>query len=63
MLLQFYDDVGAAIKQTSKIKYDDEAILLSKDARVERKDMMIMEFIFKGILETGCQNKALFPNL
>ncbi|VDI67751.1 Hypothetical predicted protein [Mytilus galloprovincialis] len=33
MLLQFYDDVGAAIKQTSKIKYDDEAILLSKDAR------------------------------
>lgn len=55
----FYGYVGAAIKQESKTNYDD-AIILSKAAQMVQMDMMILQFIFKRTLETGCQQNS-FP--
>ncbi|CAG2208058.1 unnamed protein product [Mytilus edulis] len=43
----------------SKTNYDD-AIILSKAAQMVQMDMMILQFIFKGTLETGCQQNS-FP--
>ncbi|VDI03322.1 Hypothetical predicted protein [Mytilus galloprovincialis] len=63
VLLIFNEDIGKAIKQALASNYDDEAIILSKAAKIVRKDMMETNTSFKGFFETDCQKKSVPQSL
>lgn len=63
VLLIFNEDIGKAIKQALASNYDDDAIILSKAAKIVRKDMMETNTSFRGFFETDCQKKSVPQSL
>ena len=55
VLLAFSKDVGAALRQAYERDFDDEAWILSKAAKIVRRDMFSTESKFQKSLENNCQ--------
>ena len=58
VLLAFSKDVGAASRQAYERDFDDEAWILSKAAKIVRRDMFSTESKFQNSLENNCQQKS-----
>ena len=58
LLLAFSKDVGAALQQAYERDFDDEACILSKAAKIVRRDMFSTESKFQKSLENNCQQES-----
>ena len=58
VLLAFSKDVGAALRQAYERDFDDEAWILSKAAKIVRRDMFSTESKFQKSLENNCQQEG-----
>jgi len=56
ILLAFDEDIGSALRKACEIEdYDEEAICLSRAAKIVRRDMNDLQIKFSGSFEPECQ--------
>ena len=63
VLLAFNEDIGNALKIVSERDCDDEAVILSKAAKIVRRDMGNWKYIFDGSFEPKCQKQSIPASL
>ena len=63
VLLAFEDDIGSALKNMQHKDCDEEAITLSKAAKIVRRDMMESGFLFNGKFEANVQKDSVSSSL
>ena len=63
VLLAFKEDIGPALHKVCEDNYDDEAICLSKAAKIVRRDMFELQAAFTGSFDQDCQQKAVPQSL
>ena len=64
VLLAFNDDIGVALKKACETDYDDEAIIISQEANIVRKDLLNMDKSdFNGTFGMQCQQESVPQSL
>ena len=63
ILLAFNKDIGLALKRVYESDFDEEAIILSKAAKIVRRDILNTKYTFDGTFEKECQKKSVPQSL
>ena len=63
ILLAFNEDIGLALQRVSESDFDEEAIILSKAAKIVKRDILNTKYTFDGTFEKECQKKSVPQSL
>ena len=63
ILLAFDEDIGSALQRVSESDFDEEAIILSKAAKIVRRDPLNTKYTFDGTFEKQCQKESVPQSL
>ena len=63
ILLAFNEDIGLALQRVSESDFDEEAIILSKAAKIVRRDLSNTKYIFDWTIKKRYQKKSVPQSL